>query len=120
MEAGGCKFLLVFGYEVTKDTDTKIVELELAAVVWAIRKCRIYLSGLPNFTLMVDNQALVAILDRYTLDPAADRIDEYVDTELAYAVHHITIRNISNICSPEDELDLPSHLTDNLLEYLRA
>ena len=45
-----------------------IVQLELAAVEWAIRKCRLYLSGLPNFTLMVDHQALVAILDKYTLD----------------------------------------------------
>jgi hypothetical protein len=52
------------------DTESRyaIVELELAAVEWAIRKCRLYLSGLPNFTLMVDHQALVAILDKYTLD----------------------------------------------------
>jgi hypothetical protein len=44
------------------------VELELAAVECAIRKCLLYLSILPNFTLMVDHQALVAILDRYTSD----------------------------------------------------
>ena len=53
-------------------SDTKsryaIADLELAAVEWAIRKCRLYLSGFPNFTLMVDHQAFVAILDRYTLD----------------------------------------------------
>jgi hypothetical protein len=57
-----------------------VVELELAAVEWAIRKCRLYLSGLPNFTLMVDHQALVAILDRYTLDaidnPKIQRLKE--------------------------------------------
>ena len=64
------------------DTESRyaIVELELAAVEWAIRKCRLYLSGLPNFTLMVDHQALVAILDKYTLDaidnPKIQRLKE--------------------------------------------
>lgn len=64
------------------DTESKyaIVELELAAVEWAIRKCRLYLSGLPNFTLMVDHQALVSILDKYTLDaidnPKIQRLKE--------------------------------------------
>jgi hypothetical protein len=135
-----------------------VVELELAAVEWAIRKCRLYLSGLPNFTLVVDHQALVAILDRYTLDaidnpkiqrlkerlspyafttvwrkgkdhaipdalsrapvndPAAD--DECVGAELAYSVRRITLQGISSICSPPDESDLSSHLTDNLCENL--
>lgn len=31
-------------------------------------KCRLYLLGLPMFSLIVDHQALVIILDRYTLD----------------------------------------------------
>ena len=30
-----------------------MVELELLAVVWAMRKCRIYLQGLPSFELIV-------------------------------------------------------------------
>jgi hypothetical protein len=64
------------------DTESRyaIVELELAAVEWAIRKCRLYLSGLHNFTLMVDHQALVAILDKYTVDaidnPKIQRLKE--------------------------------------------
>ncbi|XP_046438430.1 uncharacterized protein LOC124189960 [Daphnia pulex] len=64
------------------DTESRyaVVELELAAVEWEIRKCRLYLSGLPNFTLVVDHQALVAILDRYTLDaidnPKIQRLKE--------------------------------------------
>jgi hypothetical protein len=65
-------------------TDTKtryaIVELELAAVEWAMRKCKLYLLGLPTFTLMIDHQALVTILDRYTLDavenPKLQRLKE--------------------------------------------
>lgn len=52
------------------DTESRytIVYLELVAVEWAIRKCHLFLSGLPNFTQMVDHQALVAVLDKYTLD----------------------------------------------------
>jgi hypothetical protein len=44
------------------------VELELMAVKWAMRKYKLYLLGLPTFTLMIETQALVTILDRYTLD----------------------------------------------------
>ena len=42
-----------------------VTELELAAVEWAIRKCRLFFLGLPQpFTLVVDHQALVTILDK--------------------------------------------------------
>ena len=64
------------------DTESRyaFVELELAAVEWAMRKCRLYLLGLPIFTLTVDHQALVTILDRYTLDavdnPKLQRLKE--------------------------------------------
>jgi hypothetical protein len=64
------------------DTESRyaIVELELAAVEWAIRKCKLYLLGLQQFTLMVDHQALVTILDSYTLDavenPKLQRLKE--------------------------------------------
>ena len=45
-----------------------VTELELAAVEWAIRKCKLYLLGLPRpFQLVVDHQALVTILDKHTL-----------------------------------------------------
>ncbi len=42
------------------DTESRyaIVELELAVAEWAIRKCKLYLKGLPAFTLVVDHQAL--------------------------------------------------------------
>lgn len=50
------------------ETRYAIVELVLAAVEWAMRKCKLYLLGLPNYTLLVDHQALVSILDKYTLD----------------------------------------------------
>ena len=52
------------------DTESRypVPELELAAVEWAARKCRLFLLGLPKpFTLVVDHQALVTILDKHTL-----------------------------------------------------
>jgi hypothetical protein len=64
------------------DTESRyaIVELELAAAEWAIRKCKLYLKGLPAFTLVVDHQALVPILNTYTLDavenPKIQRLKE--------------------------------------------
>ena len=45
-----------------------MVELELLAVRWAMRKAHNYLFGLPTFTLVVDHQPLLSILDRQTLD----------------------------------------------------
>jgi hypothetical protein len=53
-----------------KDTESRytIVELELAAVEWVVRKCKLYLKCLPVFTLVVDHQALVPILNNYTLE----------------------------------------------------
>ena len=64
------------------DTESQyaIVELELAAVEWAMRKCRLYLLGLSSFQLVVDHQVLVTILDKYTLDavenPKLQRLKE--------------------------------------------
>ena len=64
------------------DTESRyaIVELELAAAEWAVRKCKLYLLGLPSFSLVVDHQALVSILDRKTLDlvenPKLQRLKE--------------------------------------------
>ncbi len=40
------------------ETRYAIVELEPAAVEWAVRKCRLYLLGLPKITLLVDHQPL--------------------------------------------------------------
>ena len=40
-----------------------MMELELRLVEWATKKCRLYVIGLPSFTLIVDHQPLVTILD---------------------------------------------------------
>ena len=62
--------LVAAGSRWCTDTESRyaVTELELAAVEWAVRKNRVYLFGLPKFTIFVDHQALVSILDHQTLD----------------------------------------------------
>lgn len=63
--------LIKAGSRFITDTESRysVTELELTGVEWAmVKKCKLYLLGLPHFTLIVDHQALVTILDRYTLD----------------------------------------------------
>ena len=45
-----------------------IIELELLAVTWAIIKCKIFLAGLPHFTVLTDHHPLVPILNNHRLD----------------------------------------------------
>ena len=44
-----------------------MIELELLAVVWAVRKCHMFLSG-SHFELIIDHRPLIPILNSYTLD----------------------------------------------------
>ncbi|KAI9551307.1 hypothetical protein GHT06_002507 [Daphnia sinensis] len=135
------------------DTESRyaIVELELAAVEWAMRKCRLYLLGLPSFQLVVDHQALVTILDKYTLDavenPKLQRIkerfhsipdalsrapvndpspdDEMANDDVQSFARRVVIRQVSSIQQATDEMeedgiDVESHLSDPMLDELRA
>ena len=45
-----------------------MVELKLLTVVWALKKCRFYLQGLPHFEDLVDHRPLLPILNHFTLD----------------------------------------------------
>jgi len=62
--------LIEAGSRFLTDTESRysMVELELLAVVWAMKKCRLYLAGLPHFELLVDHQPLRSILDKKTID----------------------------------------------------
>ena len=50
------------------ESNYAMVELELLDVVWAMRKYRIYLQGLPSFELIVDHKPLESILNIQTID----------------------------------------------------
>ena len=45
-----------------------MTSLELAAVNWAVEKCKPYLLGLSYFEILTDHQALVSMLNTKTLD----------------------------------------------------
>ena len=58
------------GSRFLSDTESRyaVVELELLAIVWALKKCRPFLMGLPHFEIVTDHKPLVPILNDYTLD----------------------------------------------------
>ncbi|PAA50313.1 hypothetical protein BOX15_Mlig015377g3 [Macrostomum lignano] len=60
-----------------------MIELELLAVVWAAKKCRLFLEGLQNFEIIIDHKPLEPILNRYTLDqienPRLQRLRQKLD-----------------------------------------
>ena len=62
--------LVQYGSRFLTDTESRyaMVELELLAATWAMKKCRILLLGLEHFELVVDHKPLVTILDRHRLD----------------------------------------------------
>ena len=62
--------LIQCGSRFLTETESRyaMVELELLAATWAMKKCRIHLLGLEHFELVVDHKALVTILDKHRLD----------------------------------------------------
>ena len=62
--------LVQCGSRFLSDTETRyaMVELELLAVVWALKKCRVFLQGFPHFDILVDHRPLLPILNDFTLD----------------------------------------------------
>ena len=43
------------------------IELELLAVTWAVRKCHLFLAGLPSFDVLTDHRPLIPILNQKSL-----------------------------------------------------
>ena len=66
----GTRRLIQCGSRFLTDAESRyaMVELELLGVVWAVRKCRLYLMGLQHFDIIVDHQPLVPILNEKTMD----------------------------------------------------
>lgn len=61
--------LIQVGSRYLSDCETRyaMIELELLAVVWAYKKCRLFLEG-KDFELVIDHKPLVPILNNYSLD----------------------------------------------------
>ena len=61
----GCK-LIQCGSRFLGDAETRYatIELELLGIVWAVKKCYMYLKGLDQFTIEMDHRPLITILDK--------------------------------------------------------
>ena len=55
--------LVQCGSRFVTDTESRyaMVELELLAIVWAVKKLRVYLAGLPQFMVLTDHKPLLPI-----------------------------------------------------------
>ena len=74
------------------DTESRyaMVELELLGVVWAIRKCRTYLQGMPKFDVVVDHKPLESILNDQTMEMIDNpRIQRLKEKLCGYTFHTI-------------------------------
>ena len=69
-KSGESCVLIQAGSRFLSDTEScyAVIELELLAVSWAILKCRIFLAGLPHFSVVTDHYPLISILNNYRLD----------------------------------------------------
>ena len=76
--------LVQCGSRFLADVETRYstIELEMLAVVWAMKKCKYYLLGLPQFTHITDHKPLLPLLNSYTLDcienPRLQRLREKI------------------------------------------
>ena len=68
--ADGTWHLVQAGSRYLTDTESRyaVIELELLAVTWAIWKCTMFLTGLPQFEVWTDHNPLVPILNSHRLD----------------------------------------------------
>lgn len=57
--------LIQCGSRFLTDTESRyaVIEMEMAALVWAVKKCKTYLKGLPHFDVAVDHRPLLPILN---------------------------------------------------------
>ena len=69
-EHQGSWHIVQAGSRFLTDTETRyaVIELEMLSVAWAAQKCRIFLAGLPTFTVITNHSPLVPILNSHRLD----------------------------------------------------
>ncbi|XP_066982187.1 uncharacterized protein [Macrobrachium rosenbergii] len=77
------------------------IELEMLAVVWAMKKCKYYLLGLAQFSHITDHKPLIPLLNSYTLDcienPRLQRLRE----KISGYVFTSTWRKGKDLCIPD-------------------
>ena len=113
--------LVQCGSRFLTDAETRYatIELELLAVVWAMSKCRLYLSGLQNFTLITDHRPLIPILNHYSLDavenPRLQRLKEKISPYLYTAVCVLASNSVYLMPYHEPQSANPPQMTRSLV-----
>ena len=66
------------------DVETRypVIELEALAIKYAITKCRLYLSGLPQFTVITDHRPLLPMFNKYSLNQVENAKLQNIKAEL--------------------------------------
>ena len=59
-----------------------VIELELLAVAWAITKCKLFLAGLPHYTVITDDHPLISILHNHRLDEIKNPRPQHLKTQV--------------------------------------
>ena len=70
MQQHGAEWKMIqCGSRFLTDTESRyaVIELEMLAIAWATKKCRVYLAGCPNYTLITDHRPLIPILNSRSL-----------------------------------------------------
>ena len=66
MQQHGAEWKMIqCGSRFLTDTESRyaVIELEMLGIAWATKKCRVYLAGCPNYTLITDHRPLIPILN---------------------------------------------------------
>jgi hypothetical protein len=69
------------------DAETRYatLELEALAIYWAIKKCELYLSGLPHFLVITDHKPLIPLFNQFALGGIENpRVQDYRTKLLNY------------------------------------
>ncbi|XP_068228046.1 uncharacterized protein [Palaemon carinicauda] len=80
------------GSRFLSDVETRysVIELEMTAVLWSIKKCHTYLAGLPHFDVVIDHRPLIPILNSKSLgeieNPRLQRMREKL-SNFSFTVH---------------------------------
>ena len=95
--------LIQCGSRFLTDAETRYatIELELLAVVWAMAKCKFYLTGLQHFSLVTDHRPLVPILNNYSLDAIENPRLQRLKEKISAFIFTATWRPGKQLCIPD-------------------
>jgi len=74
-----------------------VIELELLAVAWAVLKCKMFLAGISNFTIITDHSPLIPILNSHRLDEIENpRLQRLRTRLMAYSFTAVWCKGAAN------------------------